>query len=124
MEGVMQNWSNAKLCDVANLILGAFLFFSPWIFGFEAGKMSQNATIAGIVIAVLAIGALAAFAVWEEWLNLIVGLWTLVSPWVLGFQGSMRPMTVHVIVGALVAILAAIEIWIMSQNPPRLTASR
>jgi hypothetical protein len=121
MEGVMENWTNARLCDVANLILGAFLFVSPWMFGFDAGK--ANATIAGLVIAVLAIAALAAFAVWEEWLNLIVGLWVLVSPWVLGFQGTTA-MTVHVIVGAAVAILAAIEIWMLSQNPPRLTTSR
>src|SRR5215217_1923167 len=114
MEGVMDNWTNAKWCDVANLIL------SPWIFGFEAGAASQNAYIAGIVIAVLAIAALAAFAVWEEWLNLIVGLWALVSPWVLGFQGTTA-MTVHVVIGLAVAVLAAIELWIMSQNPPRLT---
>ena len=119
----MESWSNAKVCDVANLILGAFLFFSPWIFGFEAGKASANANIAGIIIVILAIAALAAFAVWEEWLNLIVGLWTLVSPWVLHFQGT-RAMTVHVIVGIAVAILAAIELWIMSQNPPRLTTNR
>jgi hypothetical protein len=119
----MENWSNAKLCDIANLILGAFLFFSPWIFGFETGKAAQNAHIAGIVIVILAIAALAAFAVWEEWLNLIVGLWTLVSPWVLGFQGT-HAMTVHVIVGIAVAVLAAIELWLMSQNPPRLTTNR
>jgi len=90
----MENWTNAKFCDVANLILGAFLFLSPWIFGFDAGAASQNAYIAGIVIAVLAIAALAAFAVWEEWLNLIV------------------------------AVLAAIELWMMSQFPPRLTTGR
>jgi SPW repeat-containing protein len=119
----MENWTNAKLCDVANLILGAFLFVSPWIFGFGAGRASENAYIAGIVIAILAIAALAAFAVWEEWLNLIVGLWVLISPWVLGFQGTTA-MTVAVIVGAAVAVLAAIELWIMSQHPPRLTASR
>ena len=119
----MENWTNAKLCDVANLILGAILFFSPWMFGFDAGRASENAHIAGIVIAVLAIAALAAFAVWEEWLNLIVGLWTLVSPWVLGFQGT-RAMTVSAIIGIAVAALAAIELWIMSQNPPRLTTSR
>jgi hypothetical protein len=118
---IMEKWTNAKLCDVANLILGAFLFVSPWIFGFAAGA-SENANIAGIVIAILAIAALAAFAVWEEWLNLIVGLWTLVSPWVLGFQGTTA-MTVHVVIGAAVAILAAIELWIMSHNPPRLTTS-
>jgi hypothetical protein len=122
MEDVMENWTNAKWCDVANLILGAVLFFSPWIFGFDAGRASENAHIAGIVIVVLAIAALAAFAVWEEWLNLIVGLWTLVSPWVLGFHGT-RAMTVSVVIGIAVAILAAIELWIMSQNPPRLTAS-
>ena len=119
----MENWTNAKLCDVANFVLGAFLFFSPWMFGFDAGKVSENAFVAGIVIAVLAIAALAAFAVWEEWLNLIVGLWVLISPWVLGFQGT-RAMTVTAIIGVAVAILAAIELWILSQNPPRLTASR
>ena len=119
----MENWTNAKLCDVANLILGAILFFSPWIFGFDAGRASENATIAGLVIAVLAIAALTAFAVWEEWLNLIVGLWTLVSPWVLHFQGT-HAMTVHVVIGAIVAILAALELWIMSQNPPRFTTNR
>src|ERR1700726_3931389 len=123
MEDVMENWTNAKLCDVANLILGGILFISPWIFGFDAGRASENANIAGIVIAVLAVAALAAFAVWEEWLNLIVGLWTLVSPWLLGFQGT-RAMTVHVVIGAAVAILAAIELWILSQHPPRLTANR
>jgi hypothetical protein len=120
----MDNWSNAKLCDVANLILGAILFFSPWMFGLDAGSVSENANIAGIAIAVLAVAALAAFAVWEEWLNLIVGLWVLVSPWVLGFHGSTKATTVHVIIGAAVAILAAIELWLLSQNPPRLTASR
>jgi|SRR5712664_1950678 len=123
MEGVMQNWTNARFCDVANLILGAILFFSPWMFGFGAGMASQNAYIAGIVVAVLAIAAIAAFAVWEEWLNLIVGLWVLVSPWVLGFQGTTA-MTVHVVIGAAVAIIAAIELWMMSQFPPRLTMGR
>jgi hypothetical protein len=123
MEGVMENWTNAKYCDVANLILGAFLFLSPWIFGF-GGTAAENANISGIVIAALAIAALAAFAVWEEWLNLVVGLWTLVSPWVLGFHADTKAMTISVIVGAAVAILAAVELWLMSQLPPRLTAGR
>jgi hypothetical protein len=47
-------------------------------------------------------------------------LWTLASPWILGFQGTTA-MTVHVLIGAAVAVLAAIELWMMSQNPPRLT---
>ena len=119
----MENWTNAKLCDVANLALGAILFFSPWMFAFDAGIVSQNAHITGLVIAIIAIAALAAFAVWEEWLSLIVGLWALVSPWVLGFQVTTA-MTVHVVIGAAVAVLAAVELWITSQNPPRLTTGR
>jgi len=78
--------------------------------------------IYGAAVGLVAWFALAAFAVWEEWLNLIVGLWVLVSPWVLGFQGTTRPMAVHVVVGIVVAVLAAIEIWMTA--PPRLTASR
>lgn len=116
----MENWTNAKLCDVANLILGAILFLSPWLFKFDDGAVSTNAHMAGLAMAILAIAALAAFAVWEEWLNLIIGLWTLVSPWVLGFQGS-GAMKVHVVIGVAVAILAAIELWAMSHQPPRLT---
>jgi SPW repeat len=118
MEVTMSEWSNAKLCDVANLILGAVLFVSPWIFKFEAGAQSQNAFVSGIVIVVLSIAALAAFAVWEEWLNLIVGLWVIAAPWILGFAGT-GAMTVHVVIGILVAVLAAIELWMMYQPPPR-----
>jgi len=120
----MENWTNAKLCDVANLILGAILFLSPWIWNFDAGRPSQNAMIVGIIMAVLAIAALSAFAVWEEWLNLIVGLWAVISPWVLGFHASTTETTVHVVIGIAVAVLAAIEIWIASQTPPRLTTGR
>jgi hypothetical protein len=122
MEDAMNEWSNAKLCDVANLLLGVFLIASPWLFGFPEGAASQNAALSGFVILVLSIAALTAFAVWEEWLNLIVGLWVLVSPWLLGFAGTAA-MAVHVIVGAIVAVLAAIELWFMYQRPPRRMAS-
>ena len=85
------------------LLLGAVLFLSPWVFGFAAGAQSQNAWITGIVIAVLSIAALAAFA---EWLNLVAGLWAIAAPWVLGFPGTTA-MTVHVVIGVIVAALAA-----------------
>lgn len=118
----MNQWINAKLCDVGNLILGAFLFLSPWIFKYPMkypmGMEFWNATAAGIVIIVLSIAALTAFAAWEEWLNLIVGLWLIVSPWVLKFQGTTA-MRVDVAVGVVVAALAAIELWFMWHTPPR-----
>lgn len=116
----MSEWTNAKYCDVANLILGAALILSPWFFAFEAGVQSQNAIICGILIALLSIAALTAYAVWEEWLNLVIGLWVIVSPWVLGFAGTTA-MTVHLVIGILVAVLAAIELY-MYQHTPHQTA--
>jgi hypothetical protein len=118
----MNEWSNPKLCDVANLILGAILMVSPWIFGFSDGAASTNAFVSGVIIAVISIAALAAFAVWEEWLNMIMGLWVLISPWVLGFP-SGTAMQVHIVIGVIVAILAALEIWLLYQRPPRRTAA-
>jgi SPW repeat len=115
-------WRNERTCDVLNLILGAFLLISPWIVGFDSGVQTQNAVICGLIIAVLSIAALSAFFEWEEWLNLIVGLWVLVSPWVLGFTGTAAAQ-VHFIVGILVAVIAAVELW-MTHHPGRLTVSR
>jgi hypothetical protein len=107
----MGEWSRAKFCDVVNLFLGTILFFSPWLFSLSLGTPRQTAAIAGLLIAALSVAALTAFAVWEEWSNLIVGLWLIASPWLFGFQDT-NAMTVHVVIGAAVAALAAFEAWI------------
>jgi hypothetical protein len=39
----------------------------------------------------------------------------LVSPWALGFQGTTAA-TVHIVVGVLVAALAAIEMWLTQRT--------
>jgi hypothetical protein len=112
----MDDWSNVKLCDVVNLILGMVLFFSPWAFDLSTGAQWQTASVIGIVIAVLSIAGLAAFAVWEEWLKVAAGLALIVSPWLLGFQNS-DAMTIDVTIGALVAALAAFEVWALYERP-------
>ena len=95
---IMDDWSSVRLCDVANLFLSGVLFFSPWVFDLSSGAQWQTASVVGIIIGVLSIAALAAFAVWEEWFILIAGLALIVSPWLLGFQNS-DAMTVDVIIG-------------------------
>jgi len=116
----MDEWTSAKLCDVANLILGMVLFFSPWLFGLPAGAQCQTASVIGIFIAALSIAALAAFAVWEEWLNLIAGLWLIVSPWLMGFQDG-EAMSIDVAIGVMVAVLAAFEVWLNHGPRPGVT---
>ena len=107
----MEEWCNLRLCDVVNLSLAVVLFFSPWLFDLSGGAPWQTASIVGIIIAVLSIAALAAFAVWEEWLILVAGLVLIVAPWLLGFQDS-QAITIDVGIGVVVAVLAACEAWL------------
>jgi hypothetical protein len=111
----MDKWSRVKLCDIVNLSLGTILFFSPWLFSLSAGAPRHTASIIGLFIAVLSIAALLAFAVWEEWLNLIAGLWLVTAPWLLGFEDK-NAMTVDVVIGIVVAALAAFEVWLAAHR--------
>ena len=119
---MMQKWRNESFVDVVNLILGAWLFATPWFYGFASGAAGWNAWIMGGLIALLAIAALAAFAEWEEWINLLLGLWVLVAPWALGFAGNVGAMGNHVAVGIVVAALAAIELWLVHRKLPHVHA--
>jgi hypothetical protein len=104
--------------DWANLVLGALLFLSPWVLGFATEQYAAwNAWISAVVIAALAIGALSAFQEWEEWLNLIAGIWVVAAPWVLGFAAITLAMWTHVVLGLLVAAVAAWEIWEVRHQP-------
>jgi hypothetical protein len=104
-------------------VLGAFLFLSPWIFGFVPETVaSWNAWLSGIVIAGLGIAALGAYVESEQWLNLIVGLWVAVSPWMVGFS-SVPAMWLHLVVGILVAIVPGVRVWLVHNSTlPRIGA--
>jgi SPW repeat-containing protein len=58
------------------------------------------------VIAVVSAAAIAAFSDWEEWLNLVLGIWLASAPWILGYAHT-RAAHVRVAAGAIVAYLAA-----------------
>ena len=76
----------------------------------------------GTDVALLAVAALAAFAVWEEWLSLIAGLWLIGSPWLLSFEDSDTVM-VYVVTGTIVAALAAFTLWLVHHGDRRITLS-
>ena len=112
------NHTQDTALNVGNIILGAVLFLSPWFLGFRAENgATWNAWITGGVIAVIALMAALQTYDWEEGVNLLAGLWALVSPWVLGFSGVSYAMWTHVAVGAIVAVLAAGELWRLYGSP-------
>ncbi|MGA9091384.1 MAG: SPW repeat protein [Bradyrhizobium sp.] len=107
----MRKWRAESVLDLYNLGLAIFLCLSPWLFSRANGTAAIDLRASGAAIALLSLAAMLAFATWEEWTNLLLGIWLIVSPWVLGFAHT-RAMHFSIGVGAAVAFLAAIELWL------------
>ncbi len=105
--------------DIGNAIVGVCLALTPWVFGFtEDRDAAWNAWIVGVAIAIIAVGALVSFSQWEEWLNLALGIWAIVAPWAIDFSAIAAATYAHVIAGIIVAVLAAIELWLVQGRTP------
>lgn len=104
--------------DWVNLVLAVCLFISPWVVGFAGEMMAAwNAWIVAVLLAIVAVVALSAFAEWEEWLSLVLGLWLIVAPWVLGFAGSLNALWAHLVLGVLTAAVSAWAVWDYRHSP-------
>jgi len=104
------------ILDVYNLVLGAALFVSPWLFAFSQGAASIDARLGGAAIVAASILALLVFAEWEEWIALLAGLWMVASPFLLGFQHTTA-MHVSIAIGLVVAYIAALDLWLIHYGP-------
>ncbi|WP_202962670.1 SPW repeat protein [Herminiimonas sp. CN] len=110
MDATTKRWQ-----DGGNLVLGVWMFFSPWMLAYAAGMplAAWNAVILGAAIVVFAAVAMYMPRVWEEGLNMALGVWLIVSPWALRFTAERSAMMNAVVVGILVAALAA---WAMLRD--------
>lgn len=109
-------WRRESALDIYNLALGAFLFVAPWLFSYAYESARADDWVSSVIVVASSIAALAAFAEWEEWIGLVVGLWVLASPWLLGFQHA-KAMAVNVAVGVLIAFISALELWLIHYDP-------
>ena len=108
-----------RLPTWANLVLGAWLFISPWVLGMTAGP-AWNSWVVGAVIFVVALSAMGRGpALWNGWVNLVLGAWRFVSPWVLGMYAASAWNSW--VVGAVVFVLAGIGIAARSRGAGALT---
>lgn len=106
-----RTWRRESVLDLYNLLLALLLFASPWLFKLSNGAAKMDLWAGGIVIAAMSLVAIAAYANWEEWANVAVGLWLVISPWVLGFAHT-RAMHYSIGIGAAVAFFALLELWL------------
>ena len=107
-----QNLLRARYQDWVNLVCAVLLFISPWILAFSGDVTATRAAwISGIVVAIFAVAALVQFAEWEEWISLLLGVWMIVAPWVVGFSTTGVAVAAFVVLGVVVALASAAEIW-------------
>lgn len=96
-------------------LIGIWLVVSHWALDIAAPEGISaalatvalwNAIVSGVVAIALGVAATAAFKAWEEWASIALGLWLVVSPWLLGYA-AMQTATWNVTISGVLIILSA-----------------
>jgi hypothetical protein len=118
----MSKWRRESVLDLYSLMVGSFLFASPWLFAFTNEMARIDIWASSVLIVATSIIAIVMFSDWEEWLNLLLGFWLIVSPWVLNFTHT-KAMHVSIGAGILVTFMAGLELWLVNCDPQQATTA-
>jgi len=96
--------------DWVSWALGIWLCLSPWALVFANDSLAtENAVVVGALLILTEVITLSIFETWEEWINVALGTWLILCPWVLGPVSSTAEVN-FVVVGVIVVALALYEI--------------
>lgn len=97
------------------LLLGIWMIISPFVFGYPYGSGGAiNAYCSGVAMLVLAAVDLSGTYAWAVGLNVLLGIWLIISPWVVnGLPGSSFDAN-EISVGIVAIILLA---WELNVDP-------
>ncbi len=105
----MKHWQ-----DPINGVLGIWLVISPWVLGFAGERgATVNFVIVGILLLAAALGAMYVPKAWEEWTECILGLWMVISPWIVRYSTVHSARTDAVVIGIVALILG---FWAAAQE--------
>jgi hypothetical protein len=108
MTSVRSNAHPAGGASLIALLAGLWLIVSPWIYGAYGNSAAWNSWVIGALIFLLGLVRMnRPAATGLSWLNSILGIWTLASPWVYGYTGRPGPLINSLCMG-LVVFCAAI----------------
>jgi hypothetical protein len=98
--------------DYLSIFLGVLIGLTPHIAGETAdAAVALNAMVVGTLVLVLASFELVHLHRSEEVEEFLCGGWLMASPFVFGYAGTGQLRWWHFSLGALVALLAALEFW-------------
>jgi heme/copper-type cytochrome/quinol oxidase subunit 3 len=100
--------------DPINIVIGIWLIASPWVIGYaDYTAAMANSVAVGALLAAAALGAIFLPRAWEEWTEVALGLWMILSPWLLGFAAA-GAATANAVVCGLVVI--ALALWVLATD--------
>ena len=98
-------YTNALMASAGfDALAAAWLFLSGFVFHHGNGYLFANNVTCGALAAILAFGAFA--HVWFAWLPAAIGMWVMISPFVLGFANNTAAMTNNFVTGLVILVLA------------------
>lgn len=103
--------------DWCGMVLGALIVASPWFPIQEhlpTGGQQMiivNTVAIGLVVFGLSQLEYVALQRWEEVATIVVGLWLIVSPYMLGYSGEGFLRVYHTSLGAVAVVLGVLQLW-------------
>jgi hypothetical protein len=108
--------------DPVNAVLGAWLVLSPWALGFSGDAVAMgNFVVVGALLLAAALGAIFLPRAWEEWTESVLGLWLVVSPWLIGYSGLENAKADAILSGLVILTLA---LWALQDEGNWLTPDK
>ncbi|MBN8990920.1 MAG: SPW repeat protein [Rhizobiales bacterium] len=105
--------------DWFGMLLGVLIVVSPWFpvqpaheaMNVERSTMVLNTFVIGMLVFGLAQLEYVALQRWEEVGEIVLGLWLIASPLLLGYTGADFLPVWHAVLGAVVVLLGALQLW-------------
>ena len=95
--------------DWVGVAIGAWMLISPWVVGFSDHQAAtMNALVMGTILVLEEMLELGVHETAEEWIDLVAGLWLIMSPAALGFGSLMSASASTIAAGLLTVLFAAL----------------
>ena len=93
-----------------NILLAIWVIVSPFVFSIHTPKAVWSNIIAGILVGILALVRWSVHQTGWSWLNMALGIWLVISPFVFFLSGAA--MWNNVLAGIIIAALALTNTYV------------
>lgn len=104
MEDFEDERTTSQSLSILNILFGAWLIVSPYLFSYPSSQAKWQQVGAGVVV--LLVASLRYFAThlqWASWINALIGVWLIIAPFSAAYQSTVAFWN-EVIIGALIAL--------------------